>query len=71
MLYQKIRKVGNSLVVTIPKDEVERLDLEPGQLIAVHIQPAEIRPVLPDALREAFEDSWGDNEDGYRYLAGR
>ena len=71
MLYQKIRKVGNSYVVTIPKDEVERLSLEPGQLIAVHIQPAEIRPVLPDALRQAFEESWADNEDGYRYLAGR
>jgi putative addiction module antidote len=71
MLYQKIRKVGNSYVVTIPKDEVERLNLEPGQLIAVHIQPAEIRPVLSDELREAFEESWADNEGGYRYLANR
>lgn len=71
MLYQKIRKVGNSYVVTIPKDEVERLNLEPGQFVAVHIQAAEIRPVLSDTLREAFEESWADNEDGYRYLAGR
>ena len=71
MLYQKIRKVGNSYVVTIPKDEVERLDLQPGQLVAIHIQPAEVRPVLPEVVRQAFEQSWQDNEAGYRYLAER
>lgn len=71
MIFGKLRKVGNSYVVTIPKDEIERLALEEGDLIAVHIQPAEIRPVLSDEVREAFEESWRDNESGYRYLKGR
>jgi antitoxin component of MazEF toxin-antitoxin module len=68
MIYQKLRKVGNSYVVTIPKEEVEQHGWDEGQLLAVHVQAAEIRPVLPDDLREAFEQSWDDNADAYRYL---
>jgi putative addiction module antidote len=69
MIWQKLRKVGNSYVVTIPKEEVERLQLHEGQLLAVEVQPAEIRPVLSPALREAFEQSWKRNEAAYRHLA--
>ena len=69
MILQKLRKVGNSYVVTIPKEEVERQKLREGQLLAVEIQPAEIRPLLSPDLRKAFEESWRRNEPGYRYLA--
>jgi antitoxin component of MazEF toxin-antitoxin module len=71
MIYQKLRRVGNSYVVTIPKEEVESRGLTEGQLLAVHVQPAETRPALSDDLRAILEESWRDNEDGYRYLAGR
>jgi len=71
MIYQKLRKVGHSYVVTIPKEEVENRNLKEGQLLAVHVQPAEARPMLSDELRKILEESWNDNEDGYRYLAGR
>ncbi len=69
MILQKLRKVGNSYVVTIPKEEVEHLKLEEGQLLTVEIRPAEIRPVMTPELRKAFEESWRRNEPGYRYLA--
>jgi putative addiction module antidote len=69
MIWQKLRKVGNSYVVTIPKEEVERQNLQEGQLLMVEVQPAEIRPTLSPALRKAFEESWQRNEAGYRYLA--
>lgn len=71
MTYQKLRKAGNSYVVTIPKEEVERRNLQEGQLLAVDIQPVEVRPVMSPELREAFEQSWRRNERGYRYLADR
>ncbi|MBI3980115.1 MAG: hypothetical protein HY331_18225 [Chloroflexi bacterium] len=71
MIQQKLRKVGNSYVVTIPKEEVERRGLREGQLLAVQIAPLEVRPALTPELREAFEASWRRNERGYRYLAGR
>lgn len=70
MIQQKLRKVGNTYVVTIPKDEVERRGLSVGQLLAVEIQPLEVRPALSPELREAFEESWRQNEAAYRYLAG-
>ena len=71
MIQQKLRKVGNSYVVTIPKDEVERLGIEEGQLLAVEIQPLELRPVMRPEVREAFERSWKRSEKAYRYLADR
>ncbi len=71
MIYQKLRKVGNSYVVTIPKEEIQRLELQEGQLLAVHVQRAEMRPVLSEAVREAFGESWEEHEEAYRYLGGR
>jgi antitoxin component of MazEF toxin-antitoxin module len=71
MIWQKLRKVGNSYVVTIPKEEVERQNLHEGQLLGIEVQPAEIRPIMKDDLRKAFEESWKRNEQGYRYLADR
>jgi antitoxin component of MazEF toxin-antitoxin module len=71
MFYGHLRKVGNSYVVTVPKEEVARLEAGEGDLLAVHVQRAEIRPVLSEEVRQAFEESWEDNEPGYRYLKGR
>lgn len=71
MIYQKLRKSGNSYIVTIPKAEIERQGLQEGQMLAIDVRPAELRPVLSDDLKEALEESWKRNEKGYRYLAGR
>ena len=71
MIVQKLRKVGNSFVVTIPKEEVKRQNLEAGQLLIVEVQPAEIRPIPSPELRATFENSWEHNEAGYRYLKDR
>jgi len=52
LTYQIVRKVGNSYMVTIPGDTVDKLDLDSGQTVAVQIQRArvEMRPgLLPDA----------------------
>ncbi|HZS77721.1 MAG TPA: AbrB/MazE/SpoVT family DNA-binding domain-containing protein [Ktedonobacteraceae bacterium] len=69
MIWQKLRKVGNSYVVTIPKEEVERQHLQEGQLLSIEIRPAEIRPMIQQDLKEAFEESWQQYEQTYRYLA--
>ena len=46
MVTGKLRKSGNSFIVTVPRDEVERLGLEEGQLVTVEVHPVEVRPVL-------------------------
>ncbi len=71
MIRQKVRKVGNSLVVTIPKDEAERLQLSEGDLVDLDVQPLEVRPRMRPEVREAFERSWKKSEAAYRYLADR
>jgi antitoxin component of MazEF toxin-antitoxin module len=71
MIAQQLRKVGNSYVVTVPKDEVERRGWQEGQLLALQLTALEVRPVLGDDLREAIEDRWERNEEALRYLAGR
>jgi antitoxin component of MazEF toxin-antitoxin module len=68
VIQQKLRKVGNSYVVTIPKDEVERRGLHEGQLLAIDVQPLEVRVTLPPDVREAFDASWRQNEAIYRAL---
>ena len=71
MIQQRLRKVGNSFVVTIPKDEVERRDLHDGDLLGVEVTLLEIRPALRPELQSAFAESWDRSEAAYRYLADR
>ena len=71
MITQQLRKVGNSYVVTVPKEEVERRGWQEGQLLALQLTELEVRPVLGDDLREAIEERWDRNEEALRYLAGR
>ena len=69
MIVQQLRRAGNSYVVTIPKDEVERRGWSEGQLLAVELTEMEMRPVPRAALREAVDERWSRNEPALRYLA--
>ena len=71
MITQQLRKVGNSFVVTVPKEEVERRGWHAGQLLALQLTELEVRPVLGDDLREAIDERWDRNVEALRYLAGR
>jgi putative addiction module antidote len=71
MIQAKIRKQGNSFVVTIPKDQMEKCDLHEGDQIAFQPTKLETRAVLRPEIEKAFEESWARNEAGYRYLADR
>ena len=35
---KKLREVGNSIVVTVPKDTVEKLGLKPGEIVEITIR---------------------------------
>jgi antitoxin component of MazEF toxin-antitoxin module len=71
MITAKLRKSGNSFIVTVPRNEIERLGLREGQIVSVEVHPVEVRPTLTPDVRAAFDASWERNEAGYRYLAGR
>jgi putative addiction module antidote len=71
MIQQKLRKVGNSYVVTIPKDEVERLGLHEGSLVGLEVVRLDVSPVLSPELQAIFDETWERNEEALRYLADR
>lgn len=68
---QQLRKAGNSYVVTIPKEEVERHGWHEGQLLEVQVNALELRPVLGRELQETVDRLIDEHEDALRYLAGR
>ncbi len=71
MFSQQVRRSGNSYVITVPKEEFDRLGLHDGQPVYVHITPAETRPVLRPELRAALDDVWSEIEPGLHYLRNR
>ena len=71
MITQQLRKTGNSYVVTIPKEEVERRGWQEGQILAVQLTEIEQRPVLGDDIRAAIDERWERNEEALRYLTSR
>lgn len=64
-----MRKSGNSFVVTIPKEEMERLDIHEGQLVAIDVTPLEVQPVLRPELKRAMDETREDIMPALRYLA--
>ena len=70
MITQQLRKVGNSYVVTVPKDEVERRGWQEGQLLALQLTELEVRPILRPELQEIVDELLDEHEDALRYLAG-
>jgi putative addiction module antidote len=39
----KLRKVGNSYVITVPKDTIDRFDIEEGDYLALTLDTNEIK----------------------------
>ena len=69
MLMQKIRKSGNSLVVTIPKEELQRLNLREGDIVSLELRKVSHQIELSPAVRMTFERSWEMYKDDYDDLA--
>jgi len=50
-----IRQVGNSLGVIIPQEAIDALNLKPGTVMAVYVEPGDtivLRKTSPEALRK-------------------
>ena len=50
MIASRIRKAGNSYVVTIPPKEMKARGLREGQLVGFEPVPLELRPAAPPRL---------------------
>jgi antitoxin component of MazEF toxin-antitoxin module len=64
-----LRKNGNSVVVTIPPDELERVGAHAGDLVDIELRPVDVRPRLTPALRAALEIELANGREALEYLA--
>lgn len=69
MLLQKVRKVGNSYVVTIPRELMEGQDIEEGDTVALEVRKVDYRVQMGPEVRAAFERSIELYQSDYDYLA--
>jgi len=71
MIEAKVRKQGNSFVVTIPKEAMERYQLEEGDEVALTLTKLEKRAVLRPELQEIVSRLIREHKDALEYLADR
>ena len=69
MITGRVRKMGNSYVVTIPREEMERLNMADGDPVGMEIRKATVSYELPPELDAAFKRSWEAHRETYRDLA--
>ena len=65
---QKVRKVGNSLVVTIPADIAEQHNLKAEDLVRLAFEPLDIVPRLRPGLARFVDEETAANLEALRYL---
>ncbi len=71
MIMQRLRKQGNSLGITIPKEEAERLGLAEGDMVAVDLNRVELRPEVAPHVRAVFDRVLEEYAAGLDYLADK
>jgi antitoxin component of MazEF toxin-antitoxin module len=69
MLAAKLQRLGNRYFVTIPPEEMERLDLHEGDLVALEIWKGASRRHMDPDVQSAFDRSLKQFEEDYDYLA--
>ncbi len=53
-----LRKNGNSVVVTIPREELEAAGVAVGDTVSVTVRPVDVRPRLRADLRAMMDDEF-------------
>ncbi len=75
MITQKVRKIGNSYSVTIPREEMERQHITVGDYVSVEVRRVEletrVRPILSPVFQADFAAIREELDADLRYLADR
>ena len=73
MIHAKIREQGNSYVVTIPREAMEKYDLHKGDTVSFTPQKIETETtyVLSPELQRIADDVFDEYQQAFEYLADR
>ncbi len=69
MIQAKIREQGNSYVVTIPREAMEKYDLHKGDTISFTPSKSEQRFILRDQVQRALDDVLANDREALEFLA--
>ena len=65
---KKVWRTGNSLVVSITKEEAEKLDIHEGDFVNVQLQKMELRPAVRPEVRAALKEAMAEYAADLEYL---
>jgi antitoxin component of MazEF toxin-antitoxin module len=65
---QKIRRSGNSYVVTIPADVIERHNLKQDDLVRIQFSVLDVVPRVAPDLQESLAYALEGSEEALRYM---
>jgi len=68
MIMQRVRRVGNSLAISIPREEADRLGLREGDMVAASLNKVRLEVQL---VREATDRFFARYSETLDYLAER
>lgn len=71
MLTLKLRKTGNSYVVTIPREELERQNLREGDMVGIEVRKLNVMPEMSPEFRTAFDQTLKTFKADIDYLANK
>jgi antitoxin component of MazEF toxin-antitoxin module len=63
-----LRKSGNSVVVTIPREELEAAGVSAGDTVSITVRPVDVRPRLRADLRAIMDREYPHWEAALEYL---
>jgi antitoxin component of MazEF toxin-antitoxin module len=67
-MISRLRKNGNSVVLTIPREELDRVGAREGDMVEVQIRPVDIRPRLTPDLQEGLRIATEHSQEALEYL---
>jgi len=63
-----LRKNGGSIVVSIPREELDRIGVREGDMVEVQIRPVDIRPRLTPSLEASLRIELANGRETLEYL---
>jgi antitoxin component of MazEF toxin-antitoxin module len=63
-----LRRSGNSVVLTIPREELERAGVHEGDMVEVQIRPVDVRPRLTPSLEASLKIELEHGREALEYL---
>ena len=63
-----LRKSGGSIVISIPREELDRVGAHVGDMVEVQIRPVEIRPRLTPNLERSLQIELANGREALKYL---